>query len=92
MIGDKPLADINSGTLRDLVTKSLAEELWAKTIGELLATVEQVVASAVDANGDPIFPRQWNYRHIDAPSIGKQKQPSLMREDVERCINNATSE
>jgi integrase len=93
MIGaDKSLADINSGTLRDLVTQLVAEELSAKTIGELVATVKQVVASAVDGNGDPVFPRQWNSKHIDAPSIGKQKQPSLMSEDVERCIKNATSE
>lgn len=77
MIGaEKPLADINSGTLRDLVTQLVAEELSAKTIGELVATVKQVVASAVDGNGDPIFPRQWNVKHIDAPSIGRQKQPS----------------
>lgn len=74
MIGaDKPLADINSGTLRDLVTQLVAEELSAKTIGELVATVKQVVASAVDNNGDPPFPRQWNSRHIDAPAIREQK-------------------
>jgi hypothetical protein len=83
MIGaDKSLADINSGTLRDLVTQLVGEGLSAKTIGELVATVKQVVASAVDRNGDPVFPCQWNSKHIDAPSIGKQKQPSLMREDV----------
>ncbi len=92
MIGaEKPLADINSGTLRDLVTKLVGEGLSAKTIGELVATAKQVVASAVDGNGDPIFPRQWNYRHIDAPSIGKQTQPSLAREDVERSIKNAST-
>jgi hypothetical protein len=57
-----------------------------------VVTVKQFVASAMDGNGDPIFPRQSNIRHIDAPSIGTQKQPSLMREDVERCIKNATNE
>jgi integrase len=93
MIGaDKPLADINSGTLRDLVTQLIAEALSPKSIGELVATVKQVVASAVDGNGDPIFPRQWNSKHIDAPSIGKQKQPSITRQDVERCIKDAASD
>jgi site-specific recombinase XerD len=85
MIGaDTPLTDINSGTLRDLVTQLITEELSAKTIGELVVTVKQFVASAMDGNGDPIFPRQWNKL--------AQKQPSLMREDVERCIKNATNE
>jgi hypothetical protein len=61
MIGaDTPLTDINSGTLRDLVTQLITEELSAKTIGELVVTVKQFVASAMDGNGDPIFPRQWN--------------------------------
>jgi site-specific recombinase XerD len=93
MIGaDTPLTDINSETLRDLVTQLITEELSAKTIGELVVTVKQFVASAMDGNGDPIFPRQWNIRHIDAPSVGTQKQPSLMREDVERCIKDATNE
>jgi integrase len=48
----------------------------------------QKLASAVDDNGDPVFPRQWNSKHIDAPSIGKQKQPSITRQDLERCIKD----
>jgi hypothetical protein len=46
MIGaDTPLTDTNSGTLRDLVTQLITEELSAKTIGELVVTVKQFVAS-----------------------------------------------
>ena len=87
MIGaEKPLADINSGTLRDLVTQLVAEELSAKTIGELVATVKQVVASAVDGNGDPIFPRQWNVQaHRCAFDWQSRSSLAFMCEDVERC-------
>ena len=33
-----------------------------------------VVASAVDAEGEEIFPRKWNHEFIDMPVVEKSKQ------------------
>jgi integrase len=86
------LEDINNGFVRDLVTKLVAENLSAKTIGELVATTKQVVASAVDANGNHLFPRQWNAKFLDLPQVQNQKQPCATRADVDRCIKNSRND
>jgi integrase len=84
-----PLADIDNGFVRALVTTLVAEDLSAKTIGELVATTKQIVASAVDANGNYLFPRQWNAKFLDLPQVQNQKQPCATRTDVETCIKNS---
>jgi integrase len=85
-----PLADIDNGFVRDLVTKLVGEGLGAKTIGELVATTKQIVASAVDPkSGNHLFPRQWNARFIDLPQIANQKQPCATTADVGTCIKNS---
>jgi hypothetical protein len=57
----------------------------------MVATAKHIVGSAVDDNGNQLFPRAWNSRFIDAPQIGKQAQPCATKEDVERCLKNAAS-
>jgi integrase len=87
-----PLADIDNGFVRDLVTKLVAENLSAKTIGELVATTKQIVASAVDSNGNYLFPRQWNAKFLDLPQVQNQKQPCATRANVETCIKNSRND
>jgi integrase len=84
-----PLGDIDNGFVRDLVTKLVAEKLSPKTIAELVATVKQVVASAVDANGNCLFPRRWNAKFLDLPQVQNQKQPCATTADVETCIKTS---
>jgi Phage integrase family len=65
--------------------------LGPKTVGELVATVKKVVATAVNDEGEQLFPRAWNHEFLDLPTISKQKQPCATKDDVERAIKNATS-
>jgi integrase len=87
-----PLADIDNGFVRDLVTKLVAEDLSAKTIGELVATTKQIVASAVDANGNYLYPRQWNAKFLDLPQVQNQKQPCATKAHVKTCIKNSRND
>jgi integrase len=84
-----PLAEIDNGFVRDLVTKLVAEDLSAKSIAELVATTKQIVGSAVDSNGNFLYPRQWNAKFLDLPQVQNQKQPCATRADVETCIKNS---
>jgi hypothetical protein len=34
------------------------------------------VASAINEDGEELFPRKWNEEYIDAPQIDAQRQPS----------------
>jgi hypothetical protein len=79
------LVDINDGALKQLVQQLDDENLSSKTISELVAVVKQLVASAVDADGNQMFPRTWSAKHIDAPSITEQRrlgQRSELKTDV----------
>ena len=87
-----PLAEIDNGFVRALVTKLVAEELGAKTVGELVAATKQIVASAVDANGNYLYPRQWNAKFLDLPQVQNQKQPCATRTNVESCIKNSRND
>jgi integrase len=89
---DTSLSEINNGFVRGLVTRLVAEELSAKTIGELIAAVKQIVASAVDADGNYLYPRQWNANFLDLPQITNQKQPCVTRAEVERCIKESRND
>jgi integrase len=91
MIGEKKLCEINNGALRQLV-QILDSELSPKTVGELVAVVKSVVASLVDEEtGAVILKREWSAKHIDCPTVAKQKQPCLTAADINRCIEEATS-
>jgi len=41
-----------------------------------------VVASAIDGNGEELFPRTWSEEYIDAPVIKRQNQPSTTSDGV----------
>jgi integrase len=88
---DTQLEDITNKTLKDLATQLVAEGLSPKTVNELVATVKQVVAFAVNDEGEQLFPRAWNQEFLDLPTITKQRQPCATEGDVEHAIKNATS-
>jgi integrase len=93
MIGDMKLAEINNGTLKQLVQQLDKEKLSAKTINELVFVVKQVVGSLLDENtGEPLIKREWSARFIDCPTVTKQKQPCVTAKDVDRCIKEAASD
>ncbi len=82
-IGDLPLSEINNAVLKTVVAKMSEGGLSAKTITDNYApVVKMVVASAVDEQGEEIYPRKWNAEFIDLPVVEKEKQntPSFSTE------------
>jgi hypothetical protein len=74
-LGEATLAGVNNQALKELVEK-MAESLSPASIRDYCNIVKAVVASAVDENGEEKFPRKWNDEYIDAPVVGKQRQPT----------------
>jgi integrase len=85
------LADISNATLRDIVEKMVAGGLVAKTIVNYTQVVKMVLASAVDAEGDQLYPRKWNHDFVGMPIIRKEEQyrPTVTRAEVEQIIANS---
>jgi integrase len=73
-IGDIPLSEVNNAALKGLVATMSEGGLSAKTIDNYVLVVKMVVASAVDKEGEEIYPRKWNPDFIDMPLVLKAKQ------------------
>ena len=80
ILGDLPLSGVGNSALKMLVDRMSAERkpsgdpLAAKTIATYVGTAKLVVASAVNAEGEPLFPRRWNDEFIGTPIVEKAKQ------------------
>jgi integrase len=61
----------------------------AKSIRNHVQVVKLVVGSALNAQGDELFPRKWNDDFIDLPLVGKQNAPAFSAEDVLKITSAA---
>ena len=80
------LADINNRAMKELV-ESMAPKLSASSIRDYVNVVKGVVASAIDDNGEEVFPRKWNDDFIDAPAIDAQNQPTITGESLTALLD-----
>jgi integrase len=54
-----------------------------------LAVKGLVVASAVNDEGEQIYPRKWNHEFIDLPEVKDQHTPTFSCEDVQTIVASA---
>lgn len=85
------LADINNRAVKDLVEK-MATKLSPASIRDYVNIVKGVVASAINDDGEQLFPRKWNEEYIDAPIVKDQRQPSTNGEGVAAILAAATDQ
>jgi len=76
------LADINNRAMKDFV--EYISSLAPATIRDYANTVKAVVASALDENGEAMFPRKWSEEFIDAPVVKHQRQPAQTGKEWKR--------
>jgi integrase len=83
-IGDRSLSEVSNAAVRDLVEKMIAAGLSPKTIVNYTLVVKLVVASAVDAEGEQVYPRKWNRDFIGLPIVepNKQRRPSVTEAEL----------
>jgi integrase len=91
-IGELPLASIHNGTVKTLVAKMHAANLSPQTMTTYVNLVKLVVSSAIDDNGEQLFPRKWNNEFIDLPVIENQKQPTFTAETMSAIVEKANGQ
>jgi integrase len=91
-IGELPLASINNGVVKTLVVKMHVAKLSAQTMTTYVNLVKLIVGSAIDDNGDELFPRKWNNDFIDLPVIENQKQPTFTAETMTAIAEKASGQ
>jgi integrase len=73
-IGEVPLSEVYNAVLKSLVAKMVDGGLSPKSIDTYSQVVKTVVASAVNDEGEEIYPRKWNNEFIDMPIVEEEKQ------------------
>lgn len=91
LFGNRDLADINNNALKTLVSKLSTDGLSASTIVGVVTVVKLVVASAVNDQGEELYPRTWNHEFIDLPVIdpNAQKAPVAGGKAISKAISEA---
>ena len=89
-LGEKLLADVSNKAVRELVEKMSTAGLSAKTIVNYVQVVKLVVASAVNDEGEQIYPRTWNHDFIQLPMVRKDKQyrPTVTDAELAAILSN----
>ncbi len=88
-LGNYTLRELSKRTIKELV-EDMAESLAPSTIRDYVNVVKVIVASAIDENGEQLFPRKWNDEYIDAPLVGDQNQPSTTSGRMTKILEKAT--
>ncbi len=91
ILGGKDLSGVENGIAREFVQTLVEASLSPATIQSILSLLKEIVASAVDENGNRLYPREWNADHIDAPPIVKadQNAPTLASSRLQDLISQA---
>jgi integrase len=93
-IGKLEVSAVENGTMKRLVATLAEAGLSPSTIGGVTNCVKSIVSSAVDDNGNELFPRRWNSDFIDAPIIDPKAQnaPVIAAPAVAKAISQAPSQ
>jgi integrase len=73
-LGDVLLSSVGNLALKGLVETMVEAGLSPKTVNTYSQVVKSVVASAVNEEGEQLFPRKWNHEFVDMPVVDKSKQ------------------
>ena len=89
-IGAVPLVSVNNLSVKQLITEMVDAGFTAQTVKCYVGVVKQVVASAVDENGEEIYPRKWNHDFLDMPLVTKHHTPTFTPDQVTAILDANT--
>src|SRR5277367_5267067 len=93
-LGREELADVNNRTVKALVAHLTEGGLSPATITLAVSLVKQIVKSAVDDEGNQLYPRTWNTKFIDAPKVDptSQKAPVVPIAAITAALGTTSGE
>src|SRR6202453_3833356 len=86
-IGDLPLDSVGNLALRNLGATMVTGGLGASAIRSYTNAAKMVVASAVNEEGDALYPRKWNHAFIDLPEDRNPKHTTLTSSAVTAIVD-----
>jgi integrase len=90
-LGSTPLSSVDNRAMKVLVEGLVHKRLSPQTIKNVVQVAKLVKASAVDENGNELYPTKWNHEFIDLPEVDetKQRKPSFFGEQVTKIVKAA---
>lgn len=94
VLSSEPIAELNSASMKRLVEALVNKGLSPASIKNVCLVVKLVKASAIDEDGNQLYPIKWNTEFIDAPVIDSRKQrtPTLTGEEVTKIVAAAETQ
>lgn len=89
LLGDMHLADIKNKTLKNLIETFQHDGLSAKTIEKYVKLTKAVIGSALDEEGEVLFPRKWNNDFLDMPVVQNQNQPVFSEHEMGEIVSRS---
>ena len=90
LIGKVPLELVGNKAVKNVVAKLSEQGLSPRTIALNVMIIKKIRKSAVNDEGDPLYPATWNTEMIDAPEAEPMTQGStITQEGVQEAISRA---
>jgi integrase len=89
LLGKRDLAEVENGVVKNFLTCLCSRK--PATINAIFMTLKMVIASAVDENGNQLYPRTWNADFIDLPVVvpSEQDAPTVTPDAIQVAISRA---
>jgi len=89
LIGKLPLQNVGNKVVSEVVTKLSEQGYSPASIALNIVIIKKIRKSAVNDEGEQLFPITWNTQMIDAPEVTSQKQPTIDAVGVQDAISKA---
>jgi integrase len=89
LIGKLPLQDVGNKAVSEVVAKLSEQGYSAGSISLNIVIIKRIRKSAVNEDGEQLFPITWNGEMLDAPETGDQKRPTVTPQQVQDAISKA---
>ena len=91
VLGRTPMSSVDNRAMKVLVEGLVRKRLSPQTVKNVVQVAKLVKASAVDENGNELYPTKWNHEFIDLPEVDetKQRKPSFFGEQVTEIVKAA---
>jgi integrase len=88
-IGDVSLMDVKTGVLKSIVEKLGTAGLSPKSVRNIVQVITMVKSSAVDEDGNEIYPYKWNFEFAQVPTVENQRTPMFTGEEITKLVARA---
>ena len=92
-LGSRKVCSVENKAMRDFVAVLAKATLAPTTIRAITTVLKDLLSSAVDKNGNELYPRKWNADFIDMPVVEKRsmKAPSIGSDALETALERTQS-